>query len=154
MIEAISFMKNFLLFLFLVILIGSCSGKKSSTKNKTNQTSLYNRWELLAVGKKLDENTLQTEAETNATSFRGKNLFVSFSKEGKINFNLDANSCSGTFKESADQTLVFNNIDFVCTKICCDTIRLNYHEVNRYKIEKNTLTLYSDTEVFVLLLRP
>lgn len=122
----------------------ACSGKKNLSGKPTSNNSLYQKWQLVEV-----ENTDPQEAPSQPSiDYKSKKLFVTFSKNGQMSFNLDANSCSGTFKEEANQKLIFNSTDFLCTKICCDTIKLNYAAVKRYQIDKNRLMLYSDKQVF------
>ncbi|MFN3315636.1 MAG: hypothetical protein ACK40K_02405 [Raineya sp.] len=122
------------------VFLMTCSNIKKNNSRNQSEESLYQKWQL--------ESVESISSASKLTDYKSKNLFVTFTKDGRIDFNLDVNSCSGTFKEGANQTLVFNNTDFKCTQACCDSIKLNYHEVKKYKIEKNTLTLYSDTETF------
>lgn len=133
------FAKTLFLLCSLAFLM-TCSNIKQNSSRNQSKGSLYQKWHLESVESISSANKL--------TAYEGKNFFVTFTKEGRIDFNFDVNSCSGTFKEGANQTLRFNNTDFKCTQACCDSIKLNYHEVKRYKIEKNTLRLYSDTETF------
>jgi len=124
----------FILFLTNVLL--SCATQKTTQQ----ATNLYRKWQLL---------TIDFSDKKPAISYKDKKLFVTFYKDGRMEFNLDVNSCSGKFKEGDNQTLSFNATDFVCTQACCDTIRLNYHEVKKYEISKDILKLYSDKEIFI-----
>ncbi|GAB4124491.1 MAG: hypothetical protein OHK0045_24870 [Raineya sp.] len=126
-------------------LIAACSTQKNAANNQSSTSSLYQKWQLVHI-----ERIASEEAEQSQTNFREKNLFVTFSQEGKMSFNFDVNSCSGSFKEGANRSLSFNNTDFKCTLICCDTIKINYLSVKRYEIQKNMLRLYSDKEIFHL----
>jgi len=122
--------------LFVTNILLSCVMQKTAQQ----PTDLYRKWQLIEV-RNADTKT--------ATNYKSKKLFATFYKDGKMEFNLDVNSCSGQFKEGESQTLTFNATDFVCTQACCDTIRLNYHEVKKYEIAKKTLKLYSDKELFI-----
>lgn len=135
-------MKQIIFTLCCIVWLMACSSKKTTSQNQADG-GLYRKWQLVHIEKTASEETMQSPVD-----YKSKKLFATFSKEGRMNFNLDANTCAGTFKEEANQTLVFNNTDFVCTKMCCDTIRLNYHEVKRYEVQKNTLKLFSDKEIF------
>ena len=146
-------MKKIAQVLFFATLLIACSGKKNipQTREKATQTeekgNLYQKWKLVEVSYYPEEGEI---AEVMSVSYRDKNLFIEFSKDGRMNFNLDVNNCSATFKEGENQTLIFKATDFICTQICCDTVKLNYHKIKRYKFYKNQLILHTDTESFDL----
>lgn len=144
-------MKKLTQVLFFATLLMACSSKKNipQTQEKATQAekkgNLYQKWKLIKVWYYPEK---EESAEVISVSYRDKNLFVEFSKDGRMNFNLDVNTCSATFKEGENQTLIFKATDFICTQICCDTIKLNYHEIKRYHFRKNFLILYTDRQSF------
>lgn len=116
----------------------ACSASKTTS---ASMNTLYKRWQLVSVTDK------QTGKKQN---FADKNLFVTFTKDNRLQFNLDVNSCEGKFVLSGKDEILMNPTDFVCTQACCDSIQINYIAVKRYEIEGKTLKLFSEKEIIEL----
>ena len=128
--------------IFFGLLLLACSKKSTSQSQKINE--LYQKWQLTDV-----ERT-SSEEDAPKIDYKSKNLFLTFHKDGRIDFNLDVNACSGKFREEVNQRLIIKGTDIICTQACCDSVKLNYHEVKKYEINNKTLKLYTDKEIFHL----